>query len=265
MDRATRGLIVGMVLGDAHVSVRRRLKPDGTRYEAESSEMRVLHSTKQRDYCEHKCALLNWALNRHAVVHDVKNGPDGRYKASQFSISHPYFKQVKGWAYPGGVKTITTRLLEMLTPEGIALWYMDDGSARVNVNKDGWIKSVATDIATYCPEEEANIARDYFAKEYGVVFNVRCRTQSPRESAFYLQANTEASRDFVRVIDPFIIPSMRYKVAHVADLSSHECRAPVGICQCGSKIYDIRRKGLCVACYSRKYYQEVTRFRRVMI
>lgn len=265
MDRATRGLIIGMVLGDAYVNVRKRARADGTRYEVESSEIRVLHSTKQRDYCEHKCALLNRALNRHASVHDVRNGPGGKYRAAHFSVSHPYLKQIKGWAYPGGTKTITTRLLKMLTPEGIAMWYMDDGHGRVNVNKDGWIRSAATDIATCCSEGEANVAKDFFASEYGVKFNVRCDKRAEEEFAFSLQAGTDASRDFVRVIDPYVIPSMRYKVAHVADLSSHECRAPVGICQCGSKIYDLRRGGLCVACYSRKYYQEVRRFLRVMI
>lgn len=259
MDVATRGMLVGMVLGDAYVSVRNRMK-DG-KYAYVSSEMRILHSLSQKDYCEHKAGLTAKALNRNPSVTVVKNGPGKKYLAAQFSVSHPYFKQLKEWCYPGGVKTFTTKILRMLTPEGIALWYMDDGHARVNVNSKGWVSSVATNIATMCSEAEASIIRDYFLNEHSIKFSVRCRKGMREDKAFFVETNTDGSRDFVRLVSPYIIPSMKYKIAHVADLASHECRAPIGRCECGSAIFDKRRKGLCDACYSRKYYREIRRFR----
>jgi hypothetical protein len=252
-------MLIGMVLGDGCINVRHRLK-DG-KYAYESSEMRVVHSLTQKDYCEHKAALAGKALKRSPGVHVVRNGPGGKYLAAGFSISHPYFKQLKGWCYPEGKKTFTTRVLNMLTPEGIALWYMDDGSARYNINKDGWIKSVASDIATMCSEAEATTIKEYFMREHGIDFKVRCRKGSKADVAFYIQTNTEGSRDFARLIRPYVIPSMLYKLAHVADLESHECRASIGKCQCGANIYDLRRGGICTTCYSRRYYREVRRYR----
>lgn len=259
MNRATRGILVGMVYGDAYLHVRKRYNGE---YKWISSEMRVVHSLTQIDYCEHKAALLRKLLNRNHTTTVVNNGPQGKYKAAQFSVSHPYFKQLKQWCYPKGIKTFTMKTLKMLTPEGIAYWYMDDGSARVNINKNGLISSVATDIATMCSEKEAEIIREYFYYEHGIKFNVRCRKNSPKDKAFYIQANTEGSKDFIFLIRPWIIPSMIYKLKHVADLNLHECRAPIGNCaHCNCLIYDNRRKGLCPACYSRKYYREIRRFK----
>lgn len=259
MDRATRGILVGMILGDGYVNVRNRFTQG--KYYFQSSELRILHSLTQMDYCQHKAGLLRKLLNRNHSVTVVANGPGSKYKAAQFSVSHPYFKQLKRWCYPGGVKTFTMRVLKMLTPEGIAFWYMDDGSARVNINKEGLVSSVATDIATMCSESEAHTIKEYFQDEHGIKFNIRCRKKSPPEKAFYVQANTEASKDFAFLVRPWIIPSMTYKLRHVADLGLHECRASVGNCaNCDNPIYDNRHNGLCPTCYSRKYYREIRRF-----
>lgn len=252
MDVATRGMLVGMVLGDAHLNIRNRVSRG--KYLYESRELRVLHSTQQKAYCEHKAALISRAFARPVRVTEVANGPGGRYRAAQFSVSHPYFKQLKDWCYPNGVKTFTRHVLDMLTPEGIALWYMDDGSARVNVNKDGWVSSCATDIATMCSEVEAATIKEWFKEEYGIHFNVRRNKRCSVGKEFWVQANTANSREFVPLVRPHIPPCMLYKIAHVANLSSHECRAPVGACRtCQAPLFDNRRKGMCVTCYTREW------------
>lgn len=251
MDVATRGLLVGMVLGDGYLQVRERMQG---KYRRESRTLRVLHSTQQRAYCEHKAALLSKAFARPVNVTTVKNGPGGRYSAAQFSIDHSYFGQLKDWCYPNGVKTFTRRVLDMLTPEGVAIWYMDDGSARVNINKDGWVGSCATDIATMCSQAEAETITEWFREEYGIHFNVRCNKRCSQGRQFYVQANTAASREFVPLIRPHVPPCMLYKVAHVADLSSQECRAPVGSCtQCDAPLFENRRRGMCVRCYTQDW------------
>ena len=81
--------------------------------------------------------LLNKWFNRHSTLKSYLTGPEKKYRSVGFSISHPYFKQVKHWCYPNGKKTITEHILEMLTPEGLAFWYMDDGNAAKNINNKG--------------------------------------------------------------------------------------------------------------------------------
>lgn len=250
MDKAIRGALVGMVLGDAYVNVRHRLK-DG-KYHYESAEMRIVHSLVQIDYCRHKCDLVNQWLDRHSTMRVISNGPGGQYKAAAFSVSHPYFRQVKQWCYPGGKKTFSMHLLDMLTPHGLALWYMDDGSAGRNLNKDGWTTSVSTSLATFCSEPEARLIAEWFDKVYAIRWNVRCKKTSPPESAFYLQTNTEGSKEFAALIRMFVIPSMLYKLAHVAAMTTHERQTPVAVCRCGNLIYENRNKGMCHACYMRQ-------------
>jgi hypothetical protein len=223
MDVATRGMLVGMALGGGHVRVRKRL--NNGKYPFEERVLRVLHSTNQRAYCEFKAGLIEKAFGRRVSVTTVKNGPGGRYSAAQFTFSHPYCGQLRQWCYPGGRKTFTRKTLEMLTPLGLAIWYMDDGHARRGYTAGTWVTSCSTDIATMCSEGEALTIKDWFKDEYGIAFNVRFDKRCNDGSQYFVQANTAASREFVGVIRPHIPECMLYKISHVADLSSHECRA----------------------------------------
>jgi hypothetical protein len=250
MEVAKRGRLVGMILGDGYVNTTNN-----------KSELSVLHSVAQRDYCEHKAALVRMTLGGKFNVREYANGPGGKYKAVKFVSSNPYWANLKSWIYPGGKKTFTRKVLDMLTPEGIAIWYMDDGHARTNTNSEGWVTSVATNIATMCSESECTTIRDYFLEVHQIEWKIRCRKGSAPDRAFFIECNTTQSRKFAELVRPYIISSMLYKLAHVASLDSHECRTPVGACvQCEATIYEHRRTGLCAACYSRRYYREVRRF-----
>lgn len=253
MEVAKRGVIIGMALGDGHVRVRQRFRK-GSAFE--ERVMRVLHGPTQRVYCEWKAKRLGWALGgRQINVTKVRNGPGGKYEAYQFTVSHNYFGQVRKWLYPDGKKRFTRRVLDMLTPEGVAIWYMDDGSARRNVDSKGFTTSVATNIATMCSKAEAITICDWFEYRFGIRFKVRCDKKCADGFQFYVQANTADSRKFVEIIAPHVPESMMYKIAHVAAFDSHECQTPVSVCACGKPVYDNRRKGMCNACYSRERYQ----------
>jgi hypothetical protein len=90
---------------------------------------------------------------------------------------------------------------------------------------------------------------DWFKEKHDVLFKPYKHTNG----SYCMRCNTADSHKFARIIQPYIIPSMLYKLSHVADLSSHECRAPIGTCiTCGDVIYDNRRKNKCVKCYTRE-------------
>lgn len=255
MDKRTQGVLLGMVAGDGQLNVRERLKSGKYRYV--SAELAIRHSTKQRAYCEHKLNLCRQLLGTKATLRTFKCGPGKKYGGCGFTVSNPYFRMLKGWTYIKGKKTFNSVWLDHMTPEGIAIWYMDDGHARRNYNKDGRVTSVATSIATCCSEQEVDIIIKWFDDVHKIRF------KPFREgSGWSIQCNTENSRLFAHLVRPFVVEPMLYKLSHVADLSSHECRAPVGQCvHCSASIYDNRRRGLCDACYSRRYYREVRRHR----
>lgn len=255
MDKEARGAIIGMVFGDAYVNVRKRFVRK--RYEYESSEIRVLHSIQQKDYCEYKAALVRKYFGGNFSVKIQKNGQGGKFLAASFSASNPYFRLIKKWTYPFGKKTFTKQALDFLTHEGIAIWYMDDGHARRNYNKDGYVSSVSTSIATMCSKEEVDLIIVWFLENHSIHFKARFDKRCREDQAWFIECNTENSRLFAHLVRPYMIDSMLYKLAHVADLSSHECRDSIGACvHCGGKIYDARWKGLCASCYSKKRYRE---------
>lgn len=249
MNVDKRGIIVGMAIGDGYVQVRQRLNKG--KYAYESRNMRVLHGPKQKAYCEWKADLLGKALGgRNINVTKVKNGPGGKYTAYQFTVSHPYFGQVRKWVYPYGKKRITKKILNMLTPLAIAIWYMDDGSARKYVNSKGLVSSVATDIATMCSEQEVDDIIDFFKTKYDICFKKRYDKRQSDGHNFYIQANTSDSKKFGLLVCNHIPECMSYKINHVALLHSQERQTPVSNCHCGKEIFT-NKKGLCTTCYSK--------------
>ena len=221
MDRETRGLLVGMTLGDGYLQVRHRMQ--GGKYPYIAAAMSVKHSVNQTAYCEHKAELLRKATGRKCHVRFGSAEAAGkRYKQAMFSFSHPYIRVLRGWMYKDGVKWVTPQVLSYLTPHGIALWYMDDGSGRVNRNKENVITSCSMSIATMCSKEEVQTISDYFLGEHGIEFKIRYDKRRAPEKAHYIEANTENSKKFAGLIADYVIPSMQYKIAHVASLGSHE-------------------------------------------
>lgn len=259
MDREDRGILVGMALGDGHLSVRKRFKQG--KYAYESAEITIVHSIQQKEYVEHKAELVRKIFGgKHTVREHVTNLPrTGRsYLQYGFSKSNKYFKTLQGIMYRDREKYIDLQVLNMLNPHGIAIWYMDDGHARRNLNRDGWISSVSTDISTCCSKEETETICFWFGKEYDIKFS-----SYPTKGRFSIRCNTAESHKFARLVEPYIIPSMRYKLSHVADLNLHERQTPIIDCsECGSPVYDKRRKGLCDRCYSLHRYWEVDRVKQ---
>lgn len=248
MNGEERGILVGMVLGDGYLNVRYRL--NSGKYNYESSELIISHSVAQKDYLMYKADLVRRIFGGNFSIREkhytLRNGKT--YFGYGFSKSNKYFKVLKGMMYRDKVKTITTHVLNMLTPHGIAIWYMDDGHARRNINNDGFVSSVSTNIATCCPEKEAILVCEWFKDKYNIRFS-----PFPEKGNFSIRCNTQESHNFIRLIEKFIIPSMRYKLSHVADLNLQERQAPIGYCKCGNAIYANKWKGLCSICYMKQY------------
>lgn len=217
MNRNKRGLLVGMVLGDGCIRVRERVMPKGYRYR--SQELRMKHSTKQADYLAHKAKLLQsifgGAVNVRPTM--VRIG-DVEYPQVLASKSHRYFRALHRVMYPGGRKTITRRVLDYLSDEGMAIWYMDDGNGGVNRNREGRITSCWTVLSTCCARAEADLAAEWMKDRYGMepkVFHAR-------NDRWSIRLNTADSRSLMKAISQFVIPSMRYKLSHVPDLNAQE-------------------------------------------
>jgi len=218
MNREERGIMVGMILGDGCLNVR-QIK--GTTPYIKS-EMRIVHSYRQIDYLNYKAELVRKILGgKHTVsiYNHVIPKLGKTYRMCGFSKSHKCFKALKKITHREGKKYFSSQALGMLTPHGIAIWYMDDGSAGRNHNKLNEISSVYSTISTYCTEIEAQNICDLFLENYGIRFRIGYERA---KHSHIVRANTKETHQFVDLIRPFIVPSMEYKISHVQDLKEHE-------------------------------------------
>lgn len=185
-----------------------------------SVQLEIGHSIKQLEYCTWKRDLVYSILGGikppKISMKLVKLKKYGEYQACRFVKTHPYFKELRNKLYCNGVKRITEDILDMLTIQGLAIWYMDDGSFYKKDNEDG-TKSICFDlrISTDCfSKEENEMIVDYLYNTYGVKFYVFKYHPEHNGGAWILRARREGAIKFINLIKPYVIPSMQYKIEY---------------------------------------------------
>ena len=183
-------------------------------------QLEIAHSLKQEEYCKWKRDLIYSIFGGSKPpkigyrVIKLKN-VDKEYKACRFTRSHPYFLYLRHLLYPNNVKVMTREILEKLTPQGIAIWYMDDGSFYKKDNEDG-TKSICFDLRistdSFSYEENVLIC-DFFKEKYNISF-YPYRYHKERIHGWIIRANKQAAIKFINLIKPYIIPSMEYKIKY---------------------------------------------------
>jgi len=201
MNAIKRGVLIGLVLGDGHLRVCRDKRFPNSWH----SEFSVTHRASQKEYIEYKAKLLHSILGgKLPKVSLVNNNGKPGYKIYK---SHRYFRVLHGWIYKNGRKCFTEKILRWLTPQGIALWYMDNGCLSAK-RRNGKVHAYELTLNTYVSEEENRIIAEYFAEAYGIVFTV-----SKSHGSYRIRCGTKEAKKFIELIRPYIIPCMEYKVA----------------------------------------------------
>lgn len=198
-----RSAVIGMTLGDSYLA---------QAHKRPNVKMRYVHSPKQTAYGYWKASVLEQLTPLPVRVYNVtaklNNGKSYEQVCFETS-SHTLFKRLRKLAYPGGKKAATARLLDYLTPLGLAIWYMDDGS--ININKSGGkLRGRQIFLHTACPEIEADLIRSYFLCTWGIEWKkFRIRQDS---QFFSLRANVENAIKFFMLISQYVHPSLRHKM-----------------------------------------------------
>ena len=94
----------------------------------------------------------------------------------------------------------------MLTPQGIAIWYMDDGGLSAK-KRDGKIHAYELFLNTHETKETNQIIINYFLEVHDIKF-----TQVKNKGLYRLRCGTKQARKFIALIEDYVIPSMRYKI-----------------------------------------------------
>lgn len=199
LSKEQKSLLIGLLLGDGTIS--------------SNCVFKLSHSEAQREYLEWKVGLLD--------VHGIKNNGVKEYISScgyntgkkvlysQMSLN-PTIKALRRTVYTPK-KHITRKLLNWLTPLGLAIWYMDDGCINVNTSKQRSSIQHTIKIATCVDEDTVNIIINYFAE----VWDIKFRPFKEGRGTYSIATSSELDCDkFVDIVRPYIeqVPSLLYKV-----------------------------------------------------
>ena len=200
MNKIDRGILIGMVLGDGCLNVRKDKRYKNSFHQ----RLTLKHGMKQKEYIEYKRDLLHSIFGGNKSKVNVIN--NNGYIGYSVSKSNSYFRVLHKQMYPNGKKRVSRKVLDKLTPHGIAIWYMDDGSLYPK-KRNGKIHAYELILSTYIPIEENQIIIDYFKEVYDINFNI-----AKSKGSYRLRLGTKEARKFIKIVEPYIINSMEYKI-----------------------------------------------------
>ena len=184
-------MILGSLLGDMNLT-----SPNSNRLV--NSRLAIVQSEQQEELFMKKIEILGEFMGSYRLY--IPN-PDKRtgkiYKSWRGnSKTHPVFTEIYNLLYPNGVKTITKEYLNKIhSPIALAYWFMDDGCA-------------SGSIATNCfSEQEVNLLITWMREKW----NIQC-TKQHQLNNFIIYLPKESRLDFERLIFPYMLPSMYYKL-----------------------------------------------------
>lgn len=214
MNKEERAILIGLVLGDGHISYRTRLK-DG-KYRYEQAELVLGHSPAQKQYLEYKVDLIHKIFGGNKpkiseVTHTLK-ATGKSYKGFRAAKTNPYFRLLHKEIYVEKKKKITEDLLNWCNAHTLALFFMDDGSMSCNKNKAGEITSLNFRI---CTQFESQDEADVFLKWLDA-FGINAK-KFISKGKWDIGGATQETLNLVLVIQQYIVPCMAYKIMPAAN------------------------------------------------
>lgn len=198
LSRKQEELITGSMLGDGTMYVGKHAK---------NANFKVEHGLEQKEYVKWKYNILrNWVFTKPKLSYRYREENGEKYPKSWWfrTLRHPLLTEIhdkfyQRKSYRDRTKIVPKDLKENLTPLGLAVWIMDDGNySRGKIN-----------ISTYCfSASEIH----FLQKLFRGIFGVKIKYYKDRDKGYRMYFKRQATKRVIKIISPFIIPSMKYKI-----------------------------------------------------
>lgn len=200
INKKSRNLLIGLLLGDGTIS--------------NNYVFKLSHYEQQRDYLEWKIKLLSDngiktnGIKEYISTCGYNSGKKVLY--TQLSII-PFIKVLRRIFYKPKKILGNRKLLNRLSAQEIAIWYMDDGCINIRKSKNK-IHGFYIRIATCLPEKELQIIIDYFKE----VWNISFYKISEGKGTYSLCCGTKEGVKFINIIKSYVqqVPSMLHKIQY---------------------------------------------------
>jgi predicted transcriptional regulator len=187
-------ILIGLILGDGHLE---------TLNNGKTYRLKVEHSLKQREY-------LDWLyLNFKEWINKT---PEVRKRTSLGKIVETYgfttytsgiLRFYAQQFYQNKKKIIPKMIDKIITPQSLAIWFMDDGSIKSKAHK-------ALVIHTHgYSKNDLLLITKVLEKKFGLKIGLQKQYDKWRLYIF-----SESVDNFKKIILPYILPSMQYKLGN---------------------------------------------------
>ncbi len=200
INKESRNLLIGLLLGDGTIS--------------NNYVFKLSHCEQQRDYLEWKIKLLgNNGIRANGIKEYISTcGYNSGKKVlyTQLSII-PFIKVLRRVFYRPKKILGNRKLLNRLSAQEIAIWYMDVGCINIRKSKNK-IHGFYIRTATCLPEKELQVIIDYFKE----VWNISFYKISEGKGTYSLCCGTKEGIKFINIVKPYVqqVPSMIHKIQY---------------------------------------------------
>lgn len=166
------------------------------------------HSAKQENYLRWKASILGSLLCSRANVNARLWKVKGKeYPGFNYTAGSKQLAPIYDLVYPGGIKKFTPELLNQLSGQALALFWMDDGclsfSTKAKVNGELTIKDRSAMLSVCTDKEEATVVGEWVKDLVGVEFKLVPHKKSGK---FYLRWTADNMRKLIRFLEPYVFP-----------------------------------------------------------
>lgn len=204
--------ILGTLLGDGCLSAsstRRSKKNVLYKRRSIHYQLIVQHNHKQQQYLEYKRGIIGAPGLQRLIQRP------GSYSAGSLTYRMTYnnkgaLSKIAAIVCPDGAKKVNKQWLDQLTLEGIAYWFMDDGSSCYGNKKK--LVQIRFHTLSYGYEENQLLVEKL--NSYGFISKI----YKNKRGKFYIGMSTKCSRLFMENMNQYIWPieCMRYKLKFVS-------------------------------------------------
>lgn len=197
INKGSRDLLISLLLGDGTIS--------------NNNVFKLAHCVEQSDYLLWKIKQLNVnGLRNNGFKTYISSGGYNVGKTvvySQLSM-HPFIKVLRRVFYKPTKQIGNRKMLNRLTAQGVAIWYMDDG--HINHRKtNNKIHGFYIKISTCVSSEQVQVLIDYFKEVWSISFY-----KIKEGPGYSLCCGTKEGIKFIEIVKPYVlqVPSMHHKI-----------------------------------------------------
>ena len=193
-DKKQQEFIVGTMLGDGCI-----------RQSGKVPRLCIVHSKKFSCYFHWKLSQLDQYFNLwREQVHPRKNST----LLYSETLQHTGLIKFYEMFYDNGVKHIPKNLDIYMTPYALAVWFLDDGTLNSGTNHR---------IHTNCFIFDDQVELKAILKR---CFDINCKILQRIDGQYILSLDRKETVKLSNIIEPYVIPSMKYKLRLSLERSS---------------------------------------------